>query len=357
MGLFGDLLLAGAAAAAEALFSDSSEKEQPKMDSFDEVDVEDTTGSEDEGSLSDTRLIIFEGGRKDFFKLLKKWDDIFQREDLIVDPKMNVKDLWCKREASYRNPCNFFYPGDEDVSAADYMRCFVKLQDNSYSKTSYLNYRESKFDSSGAWLGLTRWEDNKAMIDVWDGLHVLGDSDPFRECFIRYYPNKKDTETYLIFSFHRGVLYGISGYRNKAECGFLHLEFNSKDKNLSSEVLIYNPNSYDVWGEGNNEGIVAVKGLQYIGLDVLLANLKRVELQSGEEDEDNNEEDIGDVYAHLLQFLQQSNSLSEAEEEKRRQREKRKEEKRLAEIERQKQIEEEKKKAEREATASLLDSL
>lgn len=367
MGFFGDLLLAGAAAAADALLNDSSEKQQPKTDTFDEVDVTDTTGTDDETNLLDTRITIIDGKKKDFFKLLKKWDDIFQREGLIVDPKRNIGELWCKREAPYRNPYQFFFPGDEEVSATDYMRCFVKLQDNSYSKTSYCNYRQSKFDSSGAWLGLIRWEDSKAMIDVWEGLHFLGDNDAFRECFLRYYPNKKDTETYLIFSFHRGVIYGVSGVHSNAECGFLHLEFNSKDKNLLAEVVIHNQNSHDVWGEGDGEGIVAVKGLQYIGLDVLLANLKSVEEESAEEDGNNDEEEMSDVYAHLLRFIQQPYSLSEAEiarrkaeEEKQRQKEemeKRKEEERLAEIERQKQIEEEKKKMEREETASLLDSL
>lgn len=331
MGFFGDLLVAAGASLADAAVNSISNVQKASESCVSFVfNKKEKTGSE---------------SSEEFEKLLAKWDEIFQRENLIVDPKKSDVEMY--------------------ISEAPYL-CIDRYN---------VDLKKSKPTDS---VPLDRYEDNNAILDI---LHCnLDEYDEITDethgkisrSLIRYYPDKNDMGTYLVFSFCPQMVNGFFNLQKKERyisqyntefmypmAGFLNLEFKSNGRGFHTEVMIDNPNSCFSFTSESNFGVN--KGYEYINLKALF-----------------NTKGKSDVYEHFCNFVRHPYSLSEAEiarreaeeerkrleqerkereEEEREMKRKQKEEERLAEIERQKQIEEERKKAEREATASLLDSL
>lgn len=297
MGFWDDLLVAAGVSFAEAAL-DSFSNSQKASETYISFVFNKKEKTEDESS-------------EEFEKLLAKWDEIFQRENLIIDPKES-KVVIHYDEAPYLNL------GRHDVKLKK-----VKPADE---------------------ISLSRYEDNNAILDIYvryvDEHDKLTDEKYGKNSrhIIRYYPNKNDRETYLVFSFipqfvDRSEKRYIS--QNNIEYvypvfGFLNLEFKSNDRRFHTGIVIGNPNCY--FPSNSNSDSYTIKGYEYVNLKALL-----------------NAKGKNDVYEHLCNFIHHPYSLSEAEINRR----KVEEEHRRLELERK----DREKKAEREVTASLLDSL
>ncbi len=331
MGFFGDLLVAAGASLTDAALNSISNVQKASESCVSFVfNKKEKTGSE---------------SAEEFEKLLAKWDEIFQRENLIVDPKES-------EVVMHINEASYLCVGRYSV--------------------------DSKKSKPTDGVPLTRYEDNNAILDIvalyLDEYDEITDETHGKNSryVIRYYPDKNDIGTYLVFSFCPQIVNGFFNLQKKERYisqynteymypmgGFLNLEFKSNGRGFHTEVMIENPNSYFSFTSESDFGVN--KGYEYVNLKALF-----------------NAKGKSDVYEHLCNFVRHPYSLSETEiarreaeeerkrlEQERKEREeeeremerRQKEEERLAEIERQKQIEEEKKKMEREATASLLDSL